>query len=135
MPRRISAVPTPCPCHAGSTPTGLSTCTGTRRFGASSRLGVNMRWPTTSPSASAASDCHFLVVTGGRVGGERERALRRLHREVPHRPGYWATNLEGSYAPKADLETLTALGRPWLYVNRGRREMEWSAHCNAEDVR
>jgi hypothetical protein len=30
---------------------------------------------------------------------------------------------------------MTALGRPWLYVNRGRREMQWSAHCNTEDVR
>jgi Aminoglycoside adenylyltransferase, C-terminal domain len=67
-------------------------------------------------------------------GGE-ERALRQLHEEIPGRPGYWASNLEGSYAPRGDLETLGALGRPWLYVDRGHREMEWSPHCNAEDVR
>jgi hypothetical protein len=42
---------------------------------------------------------------------------------------------EGSYAPRADLETLAALGREWLYVDRGRREMHWSTHCNTEDVR
>ena len=25
--------------------------------------------------------------------------------------------------------------RQWLYVDRGRREMQWSTHCNTEDVR
>ena len=58
-----------------------------------------------------------------------------MHAEIPSWPGYWAYNLEGSYAAKADLQTLDALGRPWLYVNRGGREMEWSDHCNMEDVR
>nr|MBA3401582.1 DUF4111 domain-containing protein [Actinomycetota bacterium] len=34
-----------------------------------------------------------------------------------------------------DLETLAALDRHWLYINRGWREMQWSTHCNTEDVR
>jgi hypothetical protein len=83
----------------------------------------------------AASDCDFLAVTEGALSAAEETALRQLHEEIPHWPGYWATNLEGSYAPRADLGTLAALGRPWLFVNRGHREMEWSPHCNTEDVR
>ena len=83
----------------------------------------------------AASDCDFLVLTSRRVGAAEEGALRRLHEEIPDGTGYWAYNLEGSYAPEADLRTLEAVGRPWLYVNRGAREMEWSGHCNTEDVR
>jgi len=67
--------------------------------------------------------------------GDEERALRELHEEIPGWPGYWARNLEGSYAPRGDLETLGALGRPWLFVDRGTREMEWSSHCNVEEVR
>src|SRR5512133_460431 len=51
----------------------------------------------------AASDCDFLVVTTGRVGDEHEHVLRQLHEEIPSSPGYWAYNLQGSYAPKADL--------------------------------
>lgn len=47
----------------------------------------------------------------------------------------WPHDLEGSYAPMADLATLAALAKRWLYVNRGWRQMEWSAHCNTEDVR
>lgn len=86
-------------------------------------------------AGDAASDCDFLVVTAGRLSGDDERSLRVLHEELPGWPGYWAYNLEGSYAPRADLETLEALGRDWLYVNRGSRELEWSAHCNTEDVR
>jgi len=82
-----------------------------------------------------ASDCDFLAVTVDQVGEEQERALRQLHEAIPDWPGYWAYNLEGSYAPKADLGTLGALGQPWLYVNRGGRSMEWSAHSNTEEVR
>lgn len=81
------------------------------------------------------SDCDFLVVTDGRVTGEQERALRELHDEIPTRSGHWTHHLEGSYAPKADIETLAALDQRWLYVDHGWREMQWSTHCNTEDVR
>ena len=83
----------------------------------------------------AASDCDFLTVTSLPVGDAEERALRGLHEEIPGWPSYWAYNFEGSYAPRADLTTLAKLGAPWLYVNRGGREMEWSPHCNTADVR
>lgn len=81
------------------------------------------------------SDCDFVVVTEGRVMAEQERELRELHDEIPTRPGHWPHDLEGSYAPRADLATLATLDRQWLYINRGAREMEWSTHCNTEDVR
>src|SRR5215210_849739 len=61
------------------------------------------------------SDCDFLVVTEDRATTEQERALRELHGEIPTRSGYWARNLEGSYAPRADLVTLAALDKQWLY--------------------
>jgi hypothetical protein len=83
----------------------------------------------------AASDCDFLVVSADQPTVEQERALRALHVEILEWPGYWAYNLEGSYAPRADLGRLATLGREWLYVNRGGCEMEWSPHCNTEDVR
>lgn len=98
-------------------------------------VGVYLTGSFALGAGDAASDCDFLAVTDGDLGADDERALRRLHEEIPGWPGYWAYNLEGSYAPKADLETLAALGRSWLYVNRGSREMEWSPHCNTEDVR
>ena len=82
-----------------------------------------------------SSDCDFIVVTKERVTEEQERALRQLHDEIPTRPGHWATNLEGSYPPQRDLETLERLDRKWLYIDRGWREMRWSAHCNVADTR
>jgi Aminoglycoside adenylyltransferase, C-terminal domain/Nucleotidyltransferase domain len=81
------------------------------------------------------SDCDFLVVTEEPVTTKQELALRELHDEIPTRVGHWPHDLEGSYAPRGDLKTLASLGKPWLYVDRGRREMQWSTHCNTEDVR
>ena len=98
-------------------------------------VGVYLTGSFALGGGDAASDCDFLVVTAADVSGEDERRLRQLHEEIPAWPGYWAYNLEGSYAPRADLQTLAGLGRPWLYINRGGREMEWSTHCNSEDVR
>ncbi len=98
-------------------------------------LGVYLTGSFALGGGDPASDCDFLTVTDGRLDRDEERALRRLHKEIPDWPGYWAYNLEGSYASQADLTTLGTLGKPWLYVNRGGREMEWSPHCNREDVR
>lgn len=75
------------------------------------------------------------MVTETRVTAEQERALREFHDEIPTRSGHWTHNLEGSYAPRADLETLAALDHQWLYLDRGWREMQWSTHCNTEDER
>ena len=92
-------------------------------------------WSARSRWEHLHSDCDFLVVVADRLTAAQEEALREFHDEIPTRPGYWEHNLEGSYAPSADLETIAALDERWLYVDRGWREMQWSTHCNTEDVR
>ena len=86
-------------------------------------------------AADLHSDCDFLMVVGDRPTPAHERALRELHDEIPTRLGYWPHNLEGSYAPSADLATLAALDEQWLYIDRGWREMRWSTHCNTAESR
>lgn len=98
-------------------------------------VGVYLTGSFALGGGDAASDCDVLVVTNGGLSDRDEQALRDLHARVPTWKGHWASNLEGSYAPKNDLETLATLGRPWLYVDRGTRELEWSSHCNTADVR
>lgn len=100
-----------------------------------SLVGVYLTGSFALGASDHYSDCDFLVVTDGRVTEERERALRDLHDEIPTRDEHWAINLEGSYAPREDLETLAALGRDWLYADRGWRQMQWSDHCNTLDER
>ncbi|MEX2395174.1 MAG: aminoglycoside phosphotransferase family protein [Actinomycetota bacterium] len=85
--------------------------------------------------ADMQSDCDFVVVTHGAVTADQEHRLRALHDEIPARPGHWTRHLEGSYAPKDELRTLDGLGRDWLYIDHGWREMQWSTHCNTEVVR
>ena len=76
------------------------------------------------------SDCDFLVVVRRRPDARQEAALRALHRDLPHRDGFWNRHLEGSYAVADDLRSVAGLGRAWLYVDHGSDEMEWSEHCN-----
>ena len=76
------------------------------------------------------SDCDFVVVVSERPDPEREAALRDLHRDIPHRGGFWDQHLEGSYAVADDLRSTDGLGREWLYVDHGWDEMSWSNHCN-----
>lgn len=86
-------------------------------------------------AGDAHSDCDFQIVAREPLSSEQELALRAFHDEIPTRPGYWARNIEGSYALLADLATIDALNREWLFVDRGHREMEWSTHCNREEHR
>ncbi len=76
------------------------------------------------------SDVDFVVVVRERPGPEQEAALRALHRDLPHREGFWNRHLEGSYAVADDLRSVDGLGREWLYVDHGSDEMAWSEHCN-----
>lgn len=85
--------------------------------------------------ADLNSDCDFLIPVHRQVTGDQEAALRAMHDEFPTRPGYWARRLEGSYPVLAELRTLAGMGRPWLYIDNGWREMQWSTHCNTEIVR
>ncbi|ADB32793.1 hypothetical protein Kfla_3738 [Kribbella flavida DSM 17836] len=85
--------------------------------------------------ADLHSDCDFLIPVHRPVTEAQESALRALHAEIPARPGFWTQHLEGSYPLLADLRTLDGLGRDWLYVDHGWREMQWSTHCNSEVVR
>ena len=86
-------------------------------------------------AGDAHSDCDFQIVIREPLTPQQEHLLCVLHDEIPTRPGYWARNLEGSYALQSDLESLDALNREWLFVDRGHRDMEWSTHCNREEHR
>jgi hypothetical protein len=86
-------------------------------------------------AGDAHSDCDFQIVTREPLTPQQEHMLCVLHDEIPTRPGYWASNLEGSYALRRDLESLEGLNREWLFVDRGHRDMEWSTHCNREEHR
>jgi len=85
--------------------------------------------------ADMHSDCDFLMPVRGLITPDQEAGLRALHDEIPSRPGHWTHHLEGSYPNKDELRTLDGLGRPWLYIDHGWRQMQWSTHCNTEVVR
>jgi hypothetical protein len=81
------------------------------------------------------SNCDFLIPVRGPITPDQEAGLRALHDEIPTRPGHWTHHLEGSYPNKDELRSLDGLGRPWLYIDHGWRQMQWSTHCNTEVVR
>lgn len=83
----------------------------------------------------AQSDADVVVVLTAPPTAEQEAGLRRLHEGIPDRPGIWHRNLEGSYADRTSLRSLDGLGTPWLFNDRGHRELEWSDHDNSVHVR
>ena len=99
------------------------------------RVGVYLQGSFAVGDADLASDCDFLVPVHEQVTDEQERALRSLHDEIPTRVGFWCRHLEGSYPVAGELRTLGGLGRDWLYIDHGWREMQWSEHCNDVAVR
>jgi hypothetical protein len=76
------------------------------------------------------SDCDWIVVTDGALTGPQITELRDLHDEIPTREGHWCHDLEGSYAPVAELASVDHLGRQWAFNNHGHRTLEWDDHCN-----
>ncbi|MFJ6948543.1 hypothetical protein ACISU4_28550, partial [Streptomyces wuyuanensis] len=81
------------------------------------------------------SDCDFIVATTELPRGEAETQLRRLHDEIPTRPGFWTQHVEGSYADTASLRGVDGLGVPWLFCDHGHRELIWDTHCNSLHTR
>lgn len=85
--------------------------------------------------ADTHSDCDFLAVVHRPLGRVQERRVRALHSEIPTRTGHWAKHLEGSYPVAAELRGLAGLGKEWLYIDHGWREMRFDTHCNNEVTR
>ena len=49
------------------------------------------------------SDCDWLVATRDSLTDQQIVELRGLHDQIPTRDGHWPHDLEGSYAPAAEL--------------------------------
>ncbi|MDF3147553.1 MULTISPECIES: aminoglycoside adenylyltransferase domain-containing protein [unclassified Streptomyces] len=81
------------------------------------------------------SDCDFIVATTALPSGATEAELRRLHAEIPTRPGHWTKHLEGSYADTTSLRASSGLGTRWLFCDHGHCELVWDTHCNSLHTR
>ena len=81
------------------------------------------------------ADVDFLVVTEGAMSVDEEARVRAIHRSMPNRADNWSQHLEGSYASIAQLRERANPDKPWLYVDNGAPEMEWSTHDNNEIFR
>jgi hypothetical protein len=96
----------------------------------SSYVGCYLQGSFALGAGDLESDADFLVVVTEPPSGTAEARLRQLHGEIPTRPGVWNRNLEGSYADQVSLRTTAGLGVPWLFSDRGHRELVWDDHCN-----
>jgi hypothetical protein len=76
------------------------------------------------------SDCDWVVATRAPLTEGEVTGLRDLHAGLPDRGGHWWGELEGSYAPLAELAGVAGLGRAWLFNDHGHRTLTWDDHCN-----
>ncbi|MEJ7796473.1 MAG: aminoglycoside adenylyltransferase domain-containing protein [Nocardioides sp.] len=86
-------------------------------------------------SGDQQSDCDWLVATHESLTEHQVVGLRELHDEIPMREDHWSHDLEGSYAPIAELASVDHLGRRWLFNDHGHRTLEWDEHCNRASTR
>jgi hypothetical protein len=101
-----------------------------RRILGESLVGAYVQGSFALGSGDQQSDCDWLVATREPLSEPQITELRRLHDEIPTRDGHWCHDLEGSYAPVAELASVDHLGRAWLYNDHGHRTLEWDDHCN-----
>lgn len=98
-------------------------------------VGVYLKGSFALGSGDIHADVDFLVATHHRLDAEQEAAIRDLHKVLPDQEEHWAHVLEGSYASLHDLQQRADPSTPWLYVDNGNRDMEWSTHDNTEVFR
>lgn len=97
--------------------------------------GVYLKGSFALGSGDIHADVDFLVATHQRLDAEQETAIRELHSVLPDQEERWAHVLEGSYASIDDLRKRADPSTPWLYLDNGSRDMEWSTHDNTEVFR
>lgn len=98
-------------------------------------VGVYLKGSFALGSGDLHADVDFLVATHHGLDPGQEAAVRHLHQVLPDRDEHWAHVLEGSYASLDDLKKRADQSVPWLYVDNGNRDMEWSSHDNTEVFR
>jgi hypothetical protein len=98
-------------------------------------VGAYMQGSFALGAGDINSDCDFIIATTRLPSGSTEAELRRLHDEIPTRPGFWTKHLEGSYADVTSLRGIEGLGVPWLFCDHGHRELIWDTHCNSLHTR
>jgi hypothetical protein len=101
----------------------------------STLVGVYLNGSFALRSGDIHADVDFLVATQHRLDDEQERAIWELHRALPDQEEHWAHVLESSYATFDQLRGRAEPANPWLYVDNGNRDMEWSTHDNTEVFR
>jgi len=72
----------------------------------------------------ASSDIDFVVVTDDELSAESVSALEALHSRIAMNHPRWATELEGSYVPKADMGRYDPARAYHLHVYQGHVGME-----------
>jgi hypothetical protein len=97
--------------------------------------GVYLKGSFALGSGDIHADVDFLVATYRRLDAAQEANVRELHRMLPDQAEHWAHVLEGSYASLHGLRERADPSTPWLYVDNGNRDMEWSPHDNTEVFR
>ncbi|HWI52568.1 MAG TPA: aminoglycoside adenylyltransferase domain-containing protein [Symbiobacteriaceae bacterium] len=71
-----------------------------------------------------SSDIDFVVVTDDELSTDSVSALAALHSRIALNHPRWATELEGSYIPKADIGRYDPARAYHLHLYRGHVEME-----------
>lgn len=85
--------------------------------------------------ADVYSDVDFVIVTHDAITGTQVAALGAMHARFPTLDVDWAKHLEGSYFSMDALRRVDLARAPYLFVDNGSPNLEWSNHDNTAVVR
>src|SRR5262245_29943093 len=85
-------------------------------------VGVYLQGSFALGAGDVHSDVDFLAVTETPLTDAELDSLQVLHARLHGLPGRWATHLEGSYLPRADVRARGAVAKAYPYLDNGASE-------------
>jgi hypothetical protein len=99
------------------------------------RVGIYLQGSFALGGADRHSDVDLTMVVARAPTPPQLAALRDLHRRLYGRPESWATHLEGSYVPRAELRRRGPTQRSFWYLDNGSDRLVRDPHCDTQVVR
>jgi hypothetical protein len=98
-------------------------------------VGVYLQGSFALGDADVHSDVDLIAVTASDVTAGQLAGLQVMHAHLHRLPNRWASHLEGSYLPRADVRRRGPVSRSFPYLDNGSDTLIADPHCDSQVMR